>query len=194
MLEYLSHKSASLLLSRLARQDTDKSVYTYGFCLLYSSCFIIFSILLLSGLIEHTKYGIYFFLIFIPLRTYTGGYHSQSYAGCLCVSNACFLITYFLAKGILGSIPSPLLLIIDLIISIYIYRKSPVEHRSHPIPLGLHSLYQFKTGILLTMFFILLAVFTITNQLESFVRMASATLCTVAFLIHIAIKKGEKND
>lgn len=194
MLEYISDKSASLLLSRLEGQEDNKSVYTYGFCLLYSSCFIIFSILLLSGLIEHAKYGIYFFLIFIPLRSYSGGYHSQSYTGCFFVSNACFLFTYFLAEGILAFLPCFSLLIITFFISIYIYSKSPVEHKSHPIPKELIPLYRFKTGILLTMFFIILTALSITNQLEPLIRMASATLFTVAFLIHIAIKKGEKKD
>lgn len=192
MLEFLANKSASLLLSRSSKQDTDKSVYTYGFSLLYSSCFIIFTILLLSWLIGDIKYGIYFFLVFIPLRSYSGGYHSESYNGCFWVSNVCFLSTYFLAEVVFQKVHPLLLLMIIFVISIYILRNSPVEHKSHPISSELVSLYKFKAGMLLAIFFIVLIVLSIVPILEPLRRMASATLCMVALLIHIAIKKGEK--
>lgn len=67
-----------------------------------------------------------------------------------------------------------------------------MEHKNHPLSSELVSLYKFKAGVLLTFIFLILIVLSIASVLGPLRRMASATLCTVALLIHIAIKKGEK--
>ena len=108
MLNYLSTKSTLFLYKKSAFPSSEKPIYVYGFCLFYSSCFIILSILTISSILNHIIDGIYFLLFFILLRTYTGGYHSNTYGGCFIISNLYFLFTYYISQILLAvhSIPN----------------------------------------------------------------------------------------
>lgn len=188
MLNYLSTKSALFLYKKSAFPSSEKPIYVYGFCLFYSSCFIILSILTISGIFSHIVYGIYFLLFFIPLRTYTGGYHSNTYGGCFIISNLCFIFTYFIAQILLTvhSIPN---MVIALFISIYIYIKCPIINSNHVIPINLIPAYKHKAGILLTIIIFIIFFLLITGHLNNLSRMAIATIITVALLIYISTKE-----
>lgn len=194
MLKYLSNQSALLLTRKLTRPHADNSIYIYGFSLLYSSLFIIMSVLFISSLISHIQYGLCFFLIFIPLRTHTGGYHSESYSGCFVVSNFCFILAYFIATYCLSQFNATCKILITLLISIYTYAKSPIGNKNHPIPDNLICTYKFKAGVLLTIYFLAITVLCAANYMQDLVELAIATLFIVASLIYIMIKKGETND
>lgn len=190
MLNYLSTKSALFLYKKSAFPSSEKPIYVYGFCLFYSSCFIILSILTISSILNHILDGIYFLLFFILLRTYTGGYHSNTYGGCFIISNLCFLFTYYIAQ-ILLTVPSIPNMVIAFLISIYIYIKCPIINSNHVIPANFIPVYKHRAGILLTMIIFIILFLLITDHLNNLSRMAIATLITVALLIYISTKKGK---
>lgn len=194
MLERLSEQSALCLLRRLPDRHDKKAVYCYGFALFYSSCLIIISILTVSCLLQSIWYGICFLAVFIPLRSYTGGYHCESYTGCFFISNLIFLFTYWTAEFLLTRVSSVLWISVTFLASVYICKNSPVGHKNHPINEELLPLYQLKACLLTAFFLVLLIALQLTGCMEACARTASATLNSVALLIYIALKKGEKND
>lgn len=188
MLNYLSTKSTIFLFKKSAFPSSEKPIYIYGFCLLYSSCFIIMSILVISSILNHIIYGIYFLLFFIPLRTYTGGYHSNTYGGCFIISNLYFIFSYFIAQILLTvySIPN---MVITLFISVYIYINCPIINSNHVIPVNLLPVYKHKAGILLIIIIFIILFLLVTGHLDNLSRMAIATIITVALLIYISTKE-----
>ena len=50
-------------------------------------------VLLISIIFFDIYYAIVFFIFFMPLRTFTGGYHCKTYRNCFIISNIYFIVT-----------------------------------------------------------------------------------------------------
>ncbi|MGN0426028.1 MAG: accessory gene regulator B family protein [Acetatifactor sp.] len=96
-MERISEQIVWVLIEKGYVERESYEVYKYGLtmCVEIALSFLTtLSICLLFGrLIE----GIIFFLVFIPLRTYVGGFHMKSYKGCFALSLGAFLLVLFLS-------------------------------------------------------------------------------------------------
>lgn len=124
-MEKLSIRLANLLLKKHCIEESMHSIYQYGLqMILEVGCSFITSIIIccLCGMIVE---GIVFFSVFIPLRSYLGGFHMKSYG-------ACFICSSITLMGILVLVklfsPSPIVSWMLLIVSMtMILRKAQKE-------------------------------------------------------------------
>ncbi|MBR2476868.1 MAG: accessory gene regulator B family protein [Clostridia bacterium] len=105
------------LSKKLAEQGTikyeDIEVCTYGMETFVFSCFEIFSVLLISLLVKNFFATVIFFVSFVPLRMYAGGYHSETKKGCYMV----MLVVYLIFTLSLRFSPKNHIQLIEIIIS-----------------------------------------------------------------------------
>ena len=114
-----------LLLHGVITKDS-LEVYVYGFELLLSSLFSI-TVMVIAGFVMNKNLEtIAFLVVFIILRSFTGGYHADTYAKCsittFSVYSAVMLFSTYIQVGLILYI---ILLIIGIIV---LWLKAPVEN------------------------------------------------------------------
>lgn len=161
-------------------------IYVYGFELVLSFLFsiaVMFSIGIVTNRILHT---ILFLLVFITLRSFTGGYHANTYGVCFVVTISVFLITLLLAEYINISWWYYLFLLSVGLPIIYIY--APIEHHNKPLETNDKARCKIISTILFLSFNIVGMVFTKVNATLSSVIFF--TLVFDLFLLFVKSKEG----
>lgn len=110
----------------------DKEIYVYGFELTFSTLFSLSVIFLVSALIGHIEYALFFVLFFVLTRFFSGGFHASTYAKCFIVTNLCFLSTIALTELVLFLKAAWLMPIIFSVSAFLIFVFSPVKNEDHP--------------------------------------------------------------
>lgn len=128
----------------------DRELYQFGYKLLVLEL-INFSILIVIGLLFHClPYMALFAVVYIPLRSYAGGYHASTPYGCAVVSA---ILELLLAASIRFSVYDILLPWMYLLVvgsQLLIWFLSPVEALHKPLTEGQKQKYRRVTrGILL---------------------------------------------
>ena len=102
-MEKLSMKITDLLVKKNCIEQSMYSIYQYGTQMtLEIACSFLTSILI-CGMCGMLVEGLIFFAVFIPLRSYLGGFHMKSYWACFLCSAAALIgilsLVRFLAPG-----------------------------------------------------------------------------------------------
>lgn len=105
-----------------------KEIYRYGLESLFSAALELISIFILAFLFGNFFETLLFFLTFIPLRLYAGGYHARTHFKCYLLS----IMMYIFFSAIIYFTPSNLItgfsLIFSLLSLIIVFLFSPVVH------------------------------------------------------------------
>lgn len=134
-------------------------IYQYGFqCFLELSASTICSIIiaLFLGMLPEC---LFFFLLFIPMRSYGGGLHMKTYSACFIGS--CFILTSSLLAVKYLTIPIPISFTLYLFAAILILIIGPVDHPNREVDAQENRTFIKRTyftmliSFLLTLFFIL---------------------------------------
>lgn len=111
--------------------EKDRELYEYG---LTQGVVIIINILvtlLLGFLFNSVWQSIFFTLVYVPLRTYMGGYHAKTQTGCYIIS-ICLIITVLSSIKLITL--SWLSLIIFICISMFLVLKTaPIDNENKPL-------------------------------------------------------------
>ena len=132
-LEIVAEKMTDLLEKQGLVESDMAEVYVYGMTLLISSTVTLLATLLLGFVFHVINSVLVFLLFFVPVRIFSGGYHSSSYLRCF--------LTFMLMLGsfiaIQRNLPEravlPTILITSLISLFLIFKFSPVSHPNAPI-------------------------------------------------------------
>ena len=86
-MEYLSHKLTDYILKKEIIKQDSYDIYQYGFqCFLEISVSTICSIVI-ALLLHMLPECLFFFLLFIPMRSFSGGLHLKTYFSCFLASS-----------------------------------------------------------------------------------------------------------
>lgn len=100
MVCWISSKILSSISKFMEIPPEMKDVYQYGIEITISSIFNVILVLLCSLALGDVLTGIIYLLIFIFLRSFTGGYHATTYLKCNITMVVTFIITFVLYKVI----------------------------------------------------------------------------------------------
>lgn len=131
------NRCACLLTDKLCRrgvvEEQKRPVFIYGFELLMSTLSSMVSIFIFSLLLGEPYASLCFFVAFMGLRFFAGGYHAPTYRLCFITSNSIFVLVFGAAWLIDRWHMEPVLwgfLAFSLFILFWL---SPVENPHHPI-------------------------------------------------------------
>lgn len=115
-------------------QDDDVNVYRYAYTLMVEVVLNISFSILLGFLLGSIKEVIFFLCMFIPLRSFGGGYHADKAWKCIVLSNLVVMAVIIISK-IVVSIEIPIFLrsIITIILALFIFLFAPIENENKRI-------------------------------------------------------------
>ncbi len=147
----LSMRMAESLQKHNVIQEKDVDICRYGLEIFLSSAFETLSIFIISILLGNYFETFCFFLAFIPLRIWSGGYHANTKMGCYFVS-----IFVYIGFSIITQLVAVKYLVVTNIIMtvsamILVYRLSPIIHFNKNVTNVEKILYRKKS--ILTCFF-----------------------------------------
>lgn len=117
----------------IAEDDETQNFYRYGIEITISSFVNIINILLIGIVTGEMFASIVFLLIFICLRSFTGGYHAKTYLKCILLLSVSFTVVDMLYK-IINLRISKILIIISLAFSIItLLLFCPIENSNKPL-------------------------------------------------------------
>ncbi|MCR5194761.1 MAG: accessory gene regulator B family protein [Pseudobutyrivibrio sp.] len=124
-------------------------IYKYGFV-----CFIELALSTLTSVVISLYLGmflecLFFFLLFIPLRSFGGGIHMDKYWQCYIVSCAVLTVSLLLVKYVTLPTWASMLMIIVGVISLYII--GPINHANRDVTKEENAIFIKRTNITLAL-------------------------------------------
>lgn len=176
----ISQKIVKMLLQYDVITEDDYEVYIFG---VYQNIVLIinlltsFTIFALAGLIVE---GILFSVFYSLLRSYAGGYHSQSLLVCYVLS---VLVTVVIAYIVNNINISYLLLIIYFISMILIWRLAPVDTRNKRLDEIEKTIYMKKVRYIIVTITFIMVFFYIFHYVQGIIMLILAVTMETVMLI-----------
>lgn len=186
MLENTAEKLTQMLVDKAELEACEKEIYLYGIELIISTISCLLVILLQAYLLSNFTSGLVFIMVFAPLRTFTGGYHANTYKNCFIITNSAYLLIFLLSKILGRIVPITIWWGILLLTMHYIYKNAPMVNERQPISEEKQKICREKTKYILFIDAIGIVVLMIRNY-ENMV-MAILSICLVAAFMYIAKK------
>ncbi|MDE7424905.1 MAG: accessory gene regulator B family protein [Lachnospiraceae bacterium] len=160
-MEHLAKKLTNYILKKGIITEELVEIYQYGFqCFLELSVSTICSIIiaLFLGMLPEC---LFFFLLFIPMRSYGGGLHMKTYFACFIGS--CFILTSSLLTVKYLTIPLYIAFTLYIFTTILILFIGPVDHPNREVDVQDNRTFIKRTHFTMLISF-LLALFFIFTQ------------------------------
>ncbi len=181
-MNHLSKKLTNYILVKGVIEENDFEIYQYGFQRFLELSINIICSIIIAILLDMKLECIAFFLFFIPLRSYSGGFHMKHYLSCLFLS--CLSLT-----GILCIVKyfssTPLFSCILYFISLVVIKiTGSVDHPNRNVNEEDNLYFNKRTNIILIMSFIIFIILLLSNKTRYLLLEALVfTLTSISLLI-----------
>ncbi len=165
-------------------------IYQYGFqCFLEVSASTICSIII-ALLLHMLSECLFFFLLFIPMRSFGGGLHLKTYFSCFVGS--CLILTSSLLIVKYVTIPMPVSFMLYVLCAIIILNIGPVDHPNREVDSQENHIFTKRTHFTLLFSVILAVIFAVTGNTRYMFLQAIvfAFICITALIGRIAYKQS----
>lgn len=168
--------------------DQDVSVYLYGYTLILEIAMNIIVAFIIGLIFNSLMSVIIFLLVFMPLRSYSGGYHANSALSCTIISNLTVLLAVLVVKY--GWIDSLVWIVpvIEALLIILIALIAPVDSENKPLNNAEKKRCKKITILILSFCYVCLLVFKYNEFTKPVLIIFVATLVD---LISLLVVKAE---
>ena len=130
MIHNLSEIITNFLASKKVINENESDIYIYGYETFFSGVIDLIITLILGILFRRLITAIVFFVMFVSVRMYTGGYHADSYLKCKMIFIGIIIsvlgVTYI-------KFPLYIVFLIIALFLITVYRLCPIENPNKPL-------------------------------------------------------------
>lgn len=131
-------------------RDDDINVYQYGYTLMIEVILNLALSLVLGVLLRQIKEVIFFLCIFIPLRSFCGGYHTNKAWKCIILSNLTVIGVVVLSKlMVFNELPELIKNVIMVVAAFMIVMLAPVETQNRELSVHEKKIYKRYAGIIM---------------------------------------------
>ena len=190
MYELLSKKIANYLLHIGVITLDKKEVCAFGLENIISRIFVWIYLFVIGFILNALLEAVLFYLTFLFMRKYAGGYHATTYLHCHTIYLFSFVVAvmgYRVIKNIYGLwwvIP----IIAFILLTILLF--SPIENPNNPIPIGKRHTFRINSIIIDIVFSLLVVALHMLNfSLSNFILI---TMVISAFFMYVEIIKRKK--
>ena len=180
-MEHLSIVLTNYIFKKGIIDEKNYEIYQYGFqCFLEVSASTICSIVI-ALLLHMFSECLFFFLLFIPMRSFSGGLHIKTYFSCFIGSCLILTTTLLIVKYL--TIPIPISFMLYVFCSIIILIIGPVDHPNREVDSQENRIFIRRTHAV---------IFAITRNTRYLFLQAIvfAFICITSFIGHIAYKQS----
>lgn len=192
MISYIADELSLCLVANKIIPIEKRKYYTYGIELILNDL-LIFIIVISVALITNTIWiSILFSFSFCLLRTYTGGYHSRSYARC-CGTAMVNYLSLLVFNSVLGEYRLYAGIIMMAFSVPIVWRFSPIKHDNHLFNEREKEKYKKLSRILIMIFLAIFIIFVLflSDQI-AFVLAWSVFATSLLMLLAILLNKKEE--
>lgn len=175
--------------------DEDEKIYRYGYILL-CEVFLNLIIALVIGIVFAKFNIIMFFLgMYIPLRSFCGGWHADKIWKCTVISNAILLLQVYGLEKLLNHLSIGMMLVIFFLNMICIYFMAPVETKMKKISHEEKQIYRSRIKLICTLHLVIMLAVILGNAKEFIFSMMFVYMIqnTMLFLEKAKQKKNRIN-
>lgn len=133
MISFLSHRIAHLLYQEKIIESEMISVCQYGFEIAISTCIGFFLVLMTGLVLGFFKEAILFYVLFIVIRFYTGGYHAETHFRCKLTLLTCSLFVLWGCVLLKPIYCIEINTVLETFYIIVVFIFTPVEHLNAPM-------------------------------------------------------------
>ena len=161
-MNFLSKKLTEYILEKGIIEKYNYEIYQYGFQIFLELSLNILCSIIIAVIIDMKIECIFFFLFFIPLRSYNGGLHMDRYLSCFLLSCTTLALTLLIVKHFtLDPIFSYLLYAISVFIIII---TGPINHPNREVNSEENIRFKAKSNITLALGFIISITFLLLSN------------------------------
>ena len=163
--------------------------YRYGVEISISSFLNIFLVILVGVIIHHFIESVIFLALFILIRSFTGGYHADTYFSCNLLMCTTFIITV-IVNYMISSRLSPLMIVVlicitELIVSVL----GPIENKNKPIDDSKKTRLKI-IGIVITLLINCIGLVFSGNELGTMIILTTLLIAILMIAAKIKEKRG----
>lgn len=164
-------------------------VYKYGIEITLSSVLNFCLIIICSLVLRDIKAGIVFMILFILLRSYTGGYHAETYLRCNIVFVCTFFAAYFIAWVFEYMDSDITVFVITAISYIPIAVFSPVKNRHKFLSEAKRKRSRIISAVIYFIAFLLVIFLCCNNVRYGYLLSSTSILVSVLVVIEVYMQK-----
>lgn len=167
--------------------EADRETYEYGFTITIEvGLFVLFCLFMMLYL-HMSAEGIWFLIVFAPLRSYAGGLHLEKFHSCFILSCLTFFGVLVAVKYL--QIPIAYSLVSLLFLEILVYMLYPVENINRKVDSEEDRYFRKKLKMFLVIDF-MMAILFVACKNSSFLMLETIVFCIV--VITMVIGKSKK--
>ncbi len=130
MLHRLSQNITDFLISREVINEKDAEIYVYGYEMIISGIIDFLITMIIGILLGCPLNAVIFFIMFVSIRLYSGGYHANNYVKCKLIMISLLLVVLEISSIVL---PLNAVCILMLLLVITVCFHSPIENQNKPL-------------------------------------------------------------
>lgn len=173
--------------------DEDEKIYRYGYILLCEVFLNLVIALTIGIFFSKTKEVIFFLGMYIPLRSFCGGWHADKIWKCTVISNAILLLQVYGLEKLLNHLLIRVMLLIFFLNIICIFFMAPVETEMKRISHQEKQIYRRRIKLIFALHVIIMLILTLGNANEFiFSLMFVYIIQNTMLLLEIVKQKNKK--
>lgn len=144
----------------------DEKIYRYGYVLL-CEVFLNLIIALAIGIVFLKTKEVFFFLgMYIPLRSFCGGWHADKIWKCTVISNVILLLQVYGLENLLSHLSIKVMLFIFFLNMICIFFMAPIETKMKKISREEKQIYRRRIKLIFILHLIIMLIITLGKVSE----------------------------
>lgn len=167
--------------------------YRYGIEIGISSILNIVLVLLLGLIINRVLESIVFLVLFIFIRSFTGGYHADTYFRCNLLMCVTFVITVWVNHMTVNRIPVTILIGLILLTEMIIFVLGPIENKNKPIDDSKKVILKLM-GVIVSLMINCVGLLFIDSYIGTMIIYTTFLIATLMVAAIIKEKRGEINE
>lgn len=181
MITGLANIIADFFIRKEWAEKEEREIYQYGSEVIIATALNIL-IVIVSGLIFHElKYASIFYIAFLLLRRYCGGYHAETHLKCNTIFAANITTVLIIIKNV-DLIQIDFIILAVLVSSLIIFVLSPITHKNKPLTEEESRKYR-KISLIITVVVSLSVFLFITVDIKTSVMLLLALLSVSGAMI-----------
>lgn len=167
---------ADYIIRKGMAEESDREMYEYAFEIAAEMGLFAATCIVTALCLQMLWEGILFFVLFIPLRSYAGGLHMETFTSCFCMSCLAFFGVLLTVRYI--EIPGGCLIIILCLLEIAVYMLYPVENVNRDVDEEENVYFKKKLKGFLFLDF-LIAIICLLLKKDRYLLVATATFLLI---------------
>lgn len=139
----------------------DEKIYGYGYILLCEVALNLVIALVIGMIYSKTPIIMFFLGMYIPLRSYCGGWHADKIWKCTVISNAILLLQVYGLENLLSHLSIRVMLLIFSLNIICIFFMAPVETEMKKISQEEKQIYRKRIKLIFAIHLIIMLIITL---------------------------------